>query len=445
MTYFVELRSRAQNLLQEIDCLSAHHRSLRQLVEATRVVEATHAAARAARLGLHANPELCDGLIELLRRTDPQTAQMIPSCYRTLLSSLHPAGAVGQWSTPVNYAELAPGARPYLLGPFLSLSISNAYPQLCLQRSDPGKGRLVYTVPTGPSDLKLWRQHLDSISGWLGGTWDIVDHTVSTVTLVRREQLPAVIHLDPAHMSIGQLYLGVDTSTRRHVYTPFAELTSGTMIVGATGTGKTNALGVILQSLFANLASFSAVYLVDGKDGVTFDRYRHVAPGKVHVLWEERDLWQLTTRLVEEMRTRNAAQRAAGVNNATSDFVAVVIDELPAYVAKPSVDAKHPDNKAHARFLDELAMLARRGRSTGLRLMISAQEPVVEQVPATVRANCLTTIAFKLPIDAHAVAVFGQLDGLPADPRALARGRALLKNGLTGEIQQVQFPVLTTR
>jgi DNA segregation ATPase FtsK/SpoIIIE-like protein len=144
------------------------------------------------------------------------------------------------------------------------------------------------------------------------------------------------------------------------------------------------------------------------------------------------------------MRARNADQRARNIDNATGNFVALIIDEMSTFTAKPSGDAKHPDNKLHARFLDELAMVARRGRSTGIRLFVTAQEPVAEQIPPTIRANCLNTISFKLPIDAHATALFGQLEGLPADPRHLQRGRALLKNGVTGEIRHVQFPVMGT-
>jgi hypothetical protein len=47
---------------------------------------------------------------------------------------------------------------------------------------------------------------------------------------------------------------------------------------------------------------------------------------------------------------------------------------MGAFTQKPSLDSKNPANKAHAQFIDQLAMLARRGRSAGMRLIISAQE-----------------------------------------------------------------------
>lgn len=433
---------RAAALLNDCDRMQAEIARLTQLLADADVIRQAHDSARYDRTLFAADPNRLAGLVELMRRTDAETARLAPIHYATMLRNLHPATTLNRLAMPIDYAALNPEARPYLLGPFLNLSFGNAYPQLDLHRSNPSPGRLVYIAANGPSDETTWRQHLPAISGWLGGEWELTHHTVSIAVLERRTPLPDTFAMNNRALAAGSLYMGVDVQTRRHVRMPFADMTAGTFIPGATGTGKSNALHVLLQSIFANLTLFSAVYLVDGKDGVTMNRYARIAPGKVHVLWEERDVWHLTTELVAFMRARNVAQRNANQDNATASFVALVIDEMSTFTAKPSGDPKHPDNKLHTRFLDELAMLARRGRSTGLRLIIAAQEPVAEQIPATVRANCLTTISFKLPIDAHAVAVFGQLEGLPADPRQLRRGRALVKHGLTGTMQQVQFPIL---
>lgn len=434
------LNARASQLLRECDQLEAEIARLKQLLADASVARQAHENARFGRL-LFGDPNNLAGITELLRRTDPETARMIPFRYHQLLEGLHPATTFSRVIPTIDYASLRPDARPYLLGPFLNLSFGNAFPRLCLARSSPARGRLVYIAPNGPSDEATWRQHLPAISGWLGGDWELARHAVSMVVLERRPPFPSVFALDPRALMAGQLYLGVDVHTRRHVHLPFKDMTAGTFVPGATGTGKSNALHILLQSIFSNLHLFKAVYLVDGKDGVTMHRYSRIAPGKVHVLWEEQDLWKLTTELVAAMRARNIAQRDRNIENATDGFVALVIDEMSTFTAKPSGDPKHPDNKLHARFLDELAMLARRGRSTGLRLILTAQEPVAEQIPPSIRANCLTTISFKLPLDAHAIAVFGQLDRLPADPRDLQRGRALIKHGLTGTLQHVQFPV----
>lgn len=436
-----EQRRHARALLAECDRLQGEIAGLKKLHADAELLRQAHDTARFDRLLFNADPNLFAGLVELMRTTDAETARLVPIRYKNTLQNLHPATTFHRSIPSLDYASLRPEARPYLLGPFLNLSFGNAFPLLCLQRSDPASGRLVYISPNGPSDESAWRAHLPAIKEWLGGEWELTHHTVSVAVLERRAPLPDLLPLDARALAPGHLYMGVDVKARRHVHVSFAEMPSGTFVAGATGTGKSNALHILLQSIFANLHLFSSVYLVDGKDGVTMQRYARVAPGKVHVLWEEAQVWTLTTQLVAFMRARNADQRNRNIENATSHFVAVVIDEMSTFTAKPSGDPKHPANKLHARFLDELAMVARRGRSTGIRLFITAQEPVAEQIPPIVRANCLNTISFKLPIDAHATALFGQLDGLPADPRNLRRGRALVKNGLTGDIRHVQFPV----
>lgn len=366
---------------------------------------------------------------------------MLRNSYHRLLCDLAEPSLVRR----IDFHALPLGARPYLLGPYLGSLVGGVYPRLCWDNSNPRRGMLTYVFPGGPADVDAWRQRLPDISAWLGTTWTLDRTTANTLTLIRRAPLPDTLPFLRHYLKPGALFLGIDAETHQPATLPFAEMTSGTFIPGASGTGKSNALHIIVQSLLANLRVFEAVYLIDGKDGVAFNRYRHAAPGKVHVLWQDADVWKLAGDLTQLMRQRNEAQRDQHIDNATRDFIAVVIDEMATFTAKPSVDSKHPDNKLHAKFIDDLTMLARRGRSTGLRLILSAQEPVAEQIPASVRANCLTSLSFRLPVDAHATAMFGQLDGLPADPRRLLRGRALFKNGLSGDVRHVQFPVITRR
>lgn len=385
-------------------------------------------------------PQNLSAAISFYRRTDKITKLQILRRYHQLLADLLEGPLPGVKPLKIDFAALPSDARCYLLAPYLNLVVGGVYPHLDLTRSDPNH-TLVFIHTGGPADPHAWRTRLDQISAWLGNAWHLTDHTANTVTLTQRLPLPAAIPMDTAYIRRGALFTGIDTTTLKPTHLPFADMTSGTFIPGAAGSGKSNALHILLQSLFANLDLFSHVYLIDGKQGVAFNRYSNQHP-KVSVLWEDADLWQLTSQLIGTMRSRNEAQRQTGIDNATKDFIAVVIDEMSAYTAKPSSDNKSDANKAHARFLDELTMLARRGRSTGLRMIITAQEPTDSQIPTSVRANCQTTIAFRLPIDAHATAVFGQLDGLLADPRKLRMGHALVKNGTTGDLQYVRFPVI---
>lgn len=395
------------------------------------------------RINFIADPTRLADMAGLWATASPHLRRQIDDSYQRMLQEMLAPQLPGSKPLRVDFYRLPAAARPYLLGAYLNLVVGGVMPQLCLAQSDIATGKLVYLVTGGPADAVPWRMALPHIAAWLGDSWTVADSGANTITLVRRAPLPDALPYAPTMLRAGGLMTGIDIETQQPAILPFAAMTSGTFIPGASGAGKSNALHVLLASIFANLELFSAVYLVDGKDGVAFNRYRDTAPGKVHVLWDEAALWQLTSELVATMRQRNIAQREAGLDNASRDFIAVVIDEMSTYTVRPSSDPKHPDNKRHAQFLDELAMLARRGRSTGLRMIITAQEPTQEQIPTTVRANCLTTLAFRLPIDMHATTLFGQLDTLPADPRRLRQGEALLKHGLTGDMRVVKFPLIT--
>lgn len=427
----------AKRLVGRILHLEGRAAMLRSLRDAARVVADRYASARAKRVSLRFHPAGFAGLLDLYGRTDATTRAAIAASYRNFLDGIDDTA----FPTPrVDFDKLPPEARAFLLSPFLGLRIGGRFPQLDLQRSSFTLGTLTYAVAGGPAVLALWRAHLEKISAWLGGHWALGPCSITSITLLRRTPLPEVMLFDRSCLRRGQLYLGSDVETQRPAYLPFAEMASGTFVPGASGFGKSNALHVLLASIFANLELFAAVYLVDGKDGVTFHRYRSIDP-KVRVLWEEGDLWTLTSELLDTMRSRNITQREDGADKATGDFIAVVIDEMSTFTQRPSSDAKHPESKRHAQFIDELAMLAKRGRSAGIRLIITAQEPVVGDIPASVRANCSTVVSFQLPLDTHAIAVFGQLEGLPADPRKITRGRALIKHGLTGAMHFVQFPM----
>ena len=118
------------------------------------------------------------------------------------------------------------------------------------------------------------------------------------------------------------LFLGINTDTHAPTYLPFAEMTSGTFVVGAAGSGKSNATHLLMQSILANLHLFQAVFCVDGKEGMTFARYRTAAPGKLRILTDEPDLWALTRELVAVTRARNATLARMGLDKAPNNFIA---------------------------------------------------------------------------------------------------------------------------
>lgn len=385
------------------------------------------------------NPAALADVLPLYQRTDRDTRSLIDYNYRFLLRHMLEAMAPGEKPRRVDFDALPIAARPYLLAPYLGLVVGNAFPHLDLDRSQPHQGELTYIHTGGPADPDAWRPLMPRASAWLGANWKLHGATATSVSLIRRAELPRAIAMRPDYLRRGGLFMGLDTETNQPTYLPFADMTSGTFVVGASGSGKSNATHILMRSILANLDQFRIVVCIDGKEGLTFDRYRRVNPRKVKVFVDDDQVWTVAAQLEHIIRKRNTALRAAGQDKATGDFIAVLIEEMATYTPKPSLADKDL-NKRHAQFLDHLVAVVRKGRSAGLRLIVTAQEPVDAQIPTTIRANCQTTLAFRTPVDAHATTLFGQLDPL-TDPRKLVTGRAVLKRD-NGTVQLVQFPVI---
>lgn len=397
---------------------------------------------RAAVTVLHDAPERLAGACELYQRTDYVTRAALVQNYKNKLDELsNPSGPLYKLAQ-IDFNALPLPARPYWLTPYLNLLVGHEFPRLDFSRSQPSRGVLTYTHARGPADLDQWRSLLPKIAAWLGGHWVIGAADATTITLRCQPPLPETIPMQQAWLRRDALFTGIDTETQQPTYLPFRELTAGTLVVGTTGSGKSNATHLLLHAVLVNQHLFQAVFCIDGKEGVTFARYQHAAPDKLRVLYDEPEVWALAGQLVNVMRARNAKLRTLGLDQAPGDYIAVFIEEMSTYTARPSHVSNSPKNKAHAQFLDDLAMLARRGRSAGLRLLITAQDPTDNQVPTTVRSNCPTVISFRLPVDAHATMLFGQLDPT-RDPRRLKRGQALVKRD-DGTVRQVQFPLSPT-
>ena len=180
-----------------------------------------------------------DGAIELYRSvTSDNHKKQLHDAYLLLLRNLADPSSLHR----LDYHALPAGARPYVLGPYLGLLVGHSYPRLCWETSDLARGTLIYIVTGGPADATAWRERMPDISAWLGDSWTLEAITANTVTLVRRTPLPADIPFSRAYLKTGALFVGIDVDTHKPTTIPFADMTSGTFIAGASGTGKSNAL-----------------------------------------------------------------------------------------------------------------------------------------------------------------------------------------------------------
>ena len=378
-------------------------------------------------------------MIELFLSADATTRARVQPTYRYLLSAMENGIVRGVPPLQVDFNALAQGARPYLLAPYLGLTVGGTFPRLCFERSHPERGSLTYIITGGPADTLQWRPHIEKASAWLGGDWTIASNTATTITLQRRTPLPSQIPMNPAWLERGKLFLGIDVNSRHPVQINLTDL-AHMLITGTTGMGKSIALHTILRGLLASISSIDHIYGVDPA-GIAFGRYQGIHP-KLTTLNEPQELWVIAARLTGIMTEREHELRKTGREKFTDRFIVLIIDEFPHYSSPDTDDRKSEQHKGHQTFIGHLMALGRRARKTGIRLIFVVQEPVDRDISTGLRSVLPSLLAFRTPIQAHATSLFGELAPLPSDPRTLNRGRAIYRDGTTGDIAHVQFPLI---
>lgn len=429
--------ARARDLVRRVVRHEGRIGTLTQLIESTRLATAANYETRRLRIMFKEKPELLAGAAELYRRNGREVREAMDIQYQWLLSLIKD-GTEATKPLQVDYDGLPKAARPYLLAPYLGIIAGRSYPRLDFMRSEPAKGRLVYLHTNGPADTQAWRAQLPAINAFLGDHWELTASTGTTITLERRTPLPEVIPFEARYLKPGHLFVGIEVGTRQPYYVPLADL-AHTLIPGTTGMGKSVALDSLLRSLLASPASIEQIYACDPA-GIAFRKYRGVSP-KLTTLSRPEDLWAVTTRLAETMKAREAELEATGRAKFTDRLIFLIIDEFPAYSTPDTTDKKSEEWKAHQDFMGHVMALGRRARKAGIKLIFVVQEPTERDISTGVRSVLPGVLSFRLPLLAHATAIFGELETLPADPRTLPRGRAIYRDGTSGETVNVQFPV----
>lgn len=431
----IEQMAIAKQLLTRIEAVEHHVAKLRRMKAILDAQLPEKRAKFGELISYSRNPHNLTHAETLYRQCGSEGRSRILSSYTWLLRDLIESDPLtGAKPRKIDFAQLPLEARPYLLAAFLGDTTQGVIPRLEFEFSNLSAGVFTLVAPGGLINVRLYKQNLAAIQDWLGVTYEITATTSNRITFTRRTPLPAVLPWDDRYLASGGIFVGIDTAIRSPVYLRLDQMTAGTLINGASGSGKSIGLGIILNSILANLPLIDAVLIVDGKAGLEFSDFEAYSP-KIKVLWDEKDVWAIVAMLTQTIRKRQEFQRAKGIKTLTRNYIVLLIDETSAYTAK------HSDKKGHAAFIENLAHIARRGRSAGIRCIFTTQTPTDDQIPTVIRANCDTVIAFRTPIDVHATALLGKLEELPADPRTLSKGHALVRND-RGEVRHVQFPML---
>ena len=173
------------------------------------------------------------------------------------------------------------------------------------------------------------------------------------------------------------------------------------LLVGRTGSGKTNLMHVIITNLALTYSPKELqLYLIDFKGGVGFKRYaEHLLPhAKVIAIESEREFGMSVLRgLDAELKQRSDVFRAAGVDNLAAyrakaqsvtpmPRIILVVDEFQEFFTE------NDESSQQAKIIFD--RLARQGRSFGLHFLLATQSlSGSAQLPASIMGQIKVRIA----------------------------------------------------
>lgn len=267
-------------------------------------------------------------------------------------------------------------------------------PELLSITRDPDNSRIkVYEFETcglPPSD---WRDRLDKLQSALNLTILEVENGrdnqhIKLTTAPPASTLPTKIKWTSEYMiPLKQfiLALGVDCAGRQVTW----DLRQGhAILAGMTNSGKSTAL----RCWLAQARAWGAEpIIVDLKGGVSFNRWKHVCPVIINI----EDLLPVLEKLSKEMshREKVLAERhyqdideySAKPKAHRFNRIVLAIDEAAELFDKTGAD------KAHKAMIEQaeqyITSIARRGRASGIHLILSTQRPDANTLPPQIKAN----------------------------------------------------------
>ncbi len=213
------------------------------------------------------------------------------------------------------------------------------------------------------------------------------------------------------------------------------------LIAGATGSGKTVCINVMLTSLLLrNKPHETKFLLIDPKrvelsfyEGIPHllkpvvkDRKEAMRILSLAVYWMEERYRHLAKDGVRDIESHNKNLKRLGCSS--MPYIVIVIDEFADLMLATGSQVEMP-----------LARLAQMARAVGIHLVVATQRPSVDVITGTIKANFPVRVAFKVPskVDSRTI-----LDQMGAE-KLLGRGDMLFIPPGSSELMRLHGPYIT--
>jgi uncharacterized protein len=243
------------------------------------------------------------------------------------------------------------------------------------------------------------------------------------------------------------LHLGLD-GDEEFVVDANLVATGRTCVIGASGSGKSYAVGVICEELCKDQVPF-AIVDTEGEHAGLKEKYEVIVVGedeKCDLQWSSLDRARLAGQapdiaplVLDVSETENPKERVGAL--LSSIYLEVEARRTPYLIIVEEADRFIPQNGDRVPIFDEVA---RRGRKRGMGLIVCTQRPSL--VDKNILSQCGNQLIGKLVIknDLQAVAQFFSGHELPKQLTTLEPGRFFAMGGLSPVPRSIKIRKMDT-
>ena len=218
------------------------------------------------------------------------------------------------------------------------------------------------------------------------------------------------------------------------------------LIAGATGSGKSVALHVMIVSLLMRYSPEELkLVLVDPKS-VEFRKYEHIPHLLVdEIITEPKRALTLLQWAYDETNRRNEMFTACGgmisnIDDYNTQIASDTIPKLPRIVFV--IDELADLMEACKKDLEQrIRMIAAKSRSAGIHLVLATQRPSVDVITGTIKANLPSRIALKVMNFADSQTILGEAGA----EKLLGNGDMLYKDSSMADYERYQGAYVSGR
>ncbi|MDQ7062518.1 MAG: FtsK/SpoIIIE domain-containing protein [Sulfurimonas sp.] len=338
----------------------------------------------------------------------------------------------------------------------LKIEEDGNYPELIhIETKHNTKRSLYYSEVDGLDNLTKWKRKTKEIIKKLGSNVFIKEfHNRDKTIPVEADHMILIQEVDyipePKELSgldilskqrKEKLYWGV--GAEGDYYTSISDATH-MLVMGESGSGKSNFMNGLILSLLNSLESIEHIYMVDLKGGVELHEYADFAPQKVAMISSTQKLLDLLLRIKLEMEARLKYMKENRLKKITDNPIFLIIDEYADI--QQMDDHTSEERQIKNEVLSLLKDLIRKARATNIKIWAMLQEASDENMDKGFKNQLKSRVLLKTTEESTARFAIpdNYLDELQLDVTRLPTGRILFVDASDDRAKgvELQFPLV---